>query len=74
MFSKDRENVVHMGWRLAECKQYMWQSQAETEHYSVAYFDCITTFEALWCRTSAKGGAHMCWVNMVNIHEFTQRI
>ena len=25
----------------------MWQSQVEIEHYSVAYFNCITAFEAL---------------------------
>ena len=25
----------------------MWQSRVEIEHYSVAYFDCFTTFEAL---------------------------
>ena len=25
----------------------MWQSQVEIEHYSVAYFDRITTFEVL---------------------------
>jgi len=25
----------------------MWQSQVEIEHYSVAYFDHITAFEAL---------------------------
>ena len=26
---------------------YMWQSQVEIEHYSVAYFAHITAFEAL---------------------------
>ena len=26
---------------------HMWQSQVEIEHYSVAYFNCITAFEAL---------------------------
>ena len=25
----------------------MWQSQVEIEHYSVAYFDRITTFKVL---------------------------
>ena len=26
---------------------YMWQSRVEIEHYSVAYFECVTAFEAL---------------------------
>ena len=25
----------------------MWQSRVEIESYSVAYFDCVTAFEAL---------------------------
>ena len=54
--------------------QYMWQSQVEIEHYSVAYFDRITVFEVLKCRTSVKGGAHICCVNVISIHEFTQDI
>ena len=32
-----------------QCGRYLhevWQSQVEIEHYSVAYFDCITAFEA----------------------------
>ena len=29
------------------CEMYMWQSQVEIEHCSVAYFDSITTFKAL---------------------------
>ena len=36
----------------------VWQSQVEIEHYSVAYFDRVTTFEALYRSTSIKGGAH----------------
>ena len=35
----------------------MWQSRVEIEHYSIAYFDQITAFEALY--RSTKGGAHM---------------
>ena len=34
----------------------------EIKHYLVAYFDRITAFEALKCRTSFKGGALMCWI------------
>ena len=26
---------------------YMWQSWVEIEHYSAAYFECITVFEVL---------------------------
>ena len=37
----------------------MWQSRVEIEHYSIAYFDRVTTFKALQHRTSVKGGAHM---------------
>ena len=34
-------------------------SGVEIEHYFIAYFDCVATFEAM-CRTSVKGRAHMC--------------
>ena len=57
------------------CEQMdMWQSQVEIEHYSVAYFDYIITFEALQCITSIKGGAHTCCVNVSSIHELTQHV
>ena len=52
----------------------MWQSQVEIEHYSVVYFDRIAAFEALLRRTSVKGGADTCCVNVVSVDEFTQRI
>ena len=29
------------------CVCYMWQSQVEIKHYSVVYFDCVTTFKVL---------------------------
>ena len=29
----------------AAFKMHMWQSRVENEHYSVAYFDCITALE-----------------------------
>ena len=35
----------------------MWQSRIETERYSIAYFEHITTFEVLYRSTSVKGGA-----------------
>ena len=37
---------------------HMQQSWVEIEHYSVTYFNRVTTFEALQCRTSIEGGAH----------------
>ena len=53
----------------------MWQSQVEIEHYSVANFICITTFEALEDRTSIMGTVHTCsYVNVSSIHELTQCI
>ena len=35
-------------------RSHMWQSRVEIEHYSVAYFDRITMFEALKCSTSVN--------------------
>ena len=35
----------------------MCQSWVEIEHFSVVYFDHVTVFEALYHRTSVKGGA-----------------
>ena len=32
----------------------MWQSRAEIEGYSVAYFDCIVAFEALYATMQSK--------------------
>jgi len=52
----------------------LWQSRVEIEHYSVAYFDRIAAFEALYRRTSVKGGAHTRWVNSSILATFTQRV
>ena len=41
----------------------MWQSRVEIEGYSVAYFDCIAAFEALYRWTFIKSGAHMHFVD-----------
>ena len=46
---------------------YMWQSRVEIEHYSVAYFDCITVFEVLYRSTSIKDGAHTHYVDLSGI-------
>ena len=42
--------------------------------YSVAYFDCITVFKALWRRMPVKGGVHTCYVDVSNICASTQWI
>ena len=47
---------------------YMWQSCVEIEGYSVAYFNRIAAFEALCRWTSVKGGAHMRFVDSLDIH------
>ena len=39
------------------------QCYEEIEDYSVAYFNPITEFEALYCWTSVKGGACTCFVD-----------
>ena len=52
----------------------MWQSRVEIEGYSVAYFDRITVFEALYRWTFIKGGAHMCFVDAWISNESTKRI
>ena len=38
--AKDNTTLTH-------CEMHMWQSQIEIEYYSVAYFECITEFDAL---------------------------
>ena len=45
----------------------MWQFGVEIEDYSVAYFDRIAAFEVLYCWTSVKGGAHMHFVDLLDI-------
>ena len=47
----------------------MWQSRVEMEGYSVVYFDHITAFEALYHWTSVKGGAHIRFVDLLDIHD-----
>ena len=51
---------------------YMWQSRVEIEGYSVAHFDRITAFEAPYCWTSVKGGAHTRFVGLLDIHASTK--
>ena len=52
----------------------MWQPRVEIEHYSVAYFDCITAFEALKCSTSIKGRAHTHYVDLSGIDAALLRV
>ena len=46
----------------------MWQSRVEIEGYFFAYFECIAAFEAPYCWTSSKGGAHIPFVDSLDIH------
>ena len=52
----------------------MWQSRVEIEGYSVAYFVRIAVFEAPYCWTSVKGGAHTRFVDAWISNESTKRI
>ena len=49
-------NAVRVNY--ARIQVHMWQSWVQIGHYSVAYFDRITVFKVLKCRTFIKGGAH----------------
>ena len=59
---------------------YMWQSQVEIEHYSIAYFNHIIMFKVLyvtgsyvlckcvrysWVYTAHMSPTRMCYINMV---------
>ena len=52
----------------------MWQSHVEIEGYSIAYFDRIAAFEALYHWTSVKGGAHMRFLDLWISNNSTKRI
>ena len=52
----------------------MWQSHVEIEGYSVVYFDYIAAFEVPYRWTSIKGGAHMRFVDSLDIHASTKRV
>ena len=49
---------LHIAHFIHVIKKHMWQSQVKIEHYSVAYFDLVTTFKALQRSNSVKGRAH----------------
>ena len=50
----------------------MWQSRVEIKGYSVTYFDRIAAIEALYHWTSVKGGAHMHFMDLLDIHASTK--
>ena len=56
------------------CDVYMWQSQVENKHYSVAYFNRTRAFKALYLRTSVKGGAHTCYIEASQIDATVQHV
>ena len=55
---------IILGFYTVLSRLYMWQCQVEIKHYSIAYFDRITVFEALQSRTSVGLGlvhaVYMC--------------
>ena len=60
-------------WRLCSCYLEgcylsMWQSHVEIEGYSVAYFDHIAVFEALYRWTSVKGELYVL-INLQSTRE-----
>ena len=57
------DGIITFTW---DC--HMWQSCVEIEDYSIAYFDRIAAFEALYHWTSVKGGVHMHFVDSLDIH------
>ena len=52
----------------------MWQSRVEIEGYSFTYFDRIAAFEALYRWTPVKGGAHIHYIGLLDIHASMKRI
>ena len=52
----------------------VWQSCVEIEGYSIAYFDHIAAFEAPYCWTSVKGGAHTSFIDSLDIHATTKHV
>ena len=52
----------------------MWQSRIEIVYYSVALFDCVTAFKALYLLTFIKSGAPMQCIVASIAAAFTQRI
>ena len=55
-------------WCLTKVYNNKWQSCVEIESYSVVYFHCIAAFEALYHWTPIKGGAHVHFVDSLDIH------
>ena len=51
------------------CSVYLhvWQSWVEIEYFSVAYFESVTVVEVLYHRTSIKGRARTCCVDMPGV-------
>ena len=49
-------------WPLHVLVTHIWQSQAEIELNSISY--CVNAFKVLYCRTSIRGGARMCCVDV----------
>ena len=65
---------TELGGGMKIAKRHTWQFWVENEHYSIAYFDYVTTFKALYLSTSVNGGAHMCCTDASICEASTQRV
>ena len=54
--------------------KYMWQSRLEIKDYFVEYFNRTTAIEAPYRCTSVIGGAHMCFVDSLDIHASVKHV
>ena len=52
----------------------MWQSRVEIEGYFVAYFDRFAAFKVPYRWTSVKGGAHMRFIDSLDIHASAKHV
>ena len=72
-FNSDIQTIdTLMVWTINQLQ--LWQSRVEIEHYSVTYFDHIAAFKAPYHWTSVKGGAHMRFIGLSDIHASTKHV
>ena len=57
-----------LGYCVEKSFQQMWQSRVEIEGYSVMYFNHIAALEVPYRSNSSKGGAHMGFIDLLEIH------
>ena len=61
-------------WTETEIFPHTWQSRVKNKHYSIVYFDHVTTFKVLYLKTSVKGGVHTRCVETSHIDATAQHI